>query len=178
MGAVKSQWQLTLQHRKRALVEANEEELDEYAKIVAADTQHARRRFFPVRASTWKRNRDVEMPSGLDADKVPIEAVLSPADDAVCDEVGLPNVANMNAGAESFQNWCKFGSWGACSRCHRLVKRRLLPVDSADLQHPKSRSAVVARGGSWGIQVSNPKISPTGCRIQSFAASRRRPRAA
>ena len=160
-----------MQHRKSALVEANEEELDEYAKIVAADKQHARRRFFPVRASTWKRNRDVEMPSGLDADKVPIEAVLSPADDTVCDEVGLPNVANMNAGAESFQNWCKFDSWGPCSRCHRLVKRRLLPVDMRRIAASEIKECSCCKRRKLGYPAVQPEDQPD--RLQNLTPANR-----
>ena len=75
--ANKSAWQETLKNRRRALASASEDELQAHEEHVAKDIEHARRRFFPVRASTWKRYRDVELPNELEVDNIPIEGAMT-----------------------------------------------------------------------------------------------------
>ena len=160
-------WEEVLTSRKRALAAPTEEELAEHAIRAVDDKTHARRRFFPARASTWLRTRDVEMPMGLDEADIPTESLLPPVEDVACDETGLPNVKDMSASAESFQDWCKRGSWIMCEQCRSLKKRRLQPVDMR-----RAAAAQVKKCGQCkaGTGYAAPQLEDRPRRLQNLTA--------
>lgn len=155
------EWKTALAHRKRALAGGDEEDQGQHAQRIAADKQHARRRFFPARASTWKNYRNVDMPPTITGRAIPVEENLPNEDDEACDESGLPECADMPRDAKSFQEWLRYGSWTMCKECHRLEKRLLKPVDmrgggKAEIQKCKHCQS----GGRVGYPSPQPDHQP------------------
>ena len=154
------EWTAALAHRKRALAPGTAEEVAEHTDQVRADKLHARRRFFPVRATTWKKHRNTVMPPDLDEGKIPIEAVLPPIDDEQCDETGLPEWPNMDEDAKKYQDWLRYGSWGMCKVCHRLLTRPLKPIDMRNGRPAECAKCSNCTKPGSGYPVSQPSDQP------------------
>ena len=120
-------WKSALESRKRAFKDVGSKEVTAYKKRRKADRNRVEKKFFV--------DHDLPKPQ---------------AEDIAPNDAGLPRAATSSQAA-FVEQWCKFGSWAICKRCHSLQPRPLEPVDTRRVAGAEmtAKACKQCRGKHW-----------------------------
>ena len=145
---VAEDWTAALDNRKRSLADLSSEEVTAYKKRRKADRNRVEKKFF------------------LDNDLPKPDAVA----DIAKNDCGLPAACSTERAA-FVEQWCKFGSWGICRKCHSVQHRSMEPLDTRRVAPAEItvKACKQCKKGNW---VPQPDEIPRPLRKLSLKLSR------
>ena len=122
-------WQELLQSRQQSMQPMKPKDVEEYQTLVRRDQRVARRKlFFPDKLLS-RASEEVEK-----SEKEEVVAACGPLGHVAPNDTDLPRPST--ATGKMIEDYCKFGSWGLCEKCHSLCPRPLQPTDLRTVKKP------------------------------------------
>ena len=122
-------WQELLQSRQQSMQPMKPKEAEEYQNLVRRDQRVARRKLFFPEKLLSRASEEVEK-----AEKEEVVAACGPLGHVAPNDTDLPRPST--ATGKMMEDYCKFGSWGLCEKCHSICPRPLQPTDLRNVKKP------------------------------------------
>ena len=122
-------WQELLQGRQQSTQPMKPKEVEEYQNLVRRDQRVARRKLFFPQKLLSRASEEVEK-----SEKDEVVAACGPLGHVAPNDTDLPRPST--AAGKMMEDYCKFGSWGLCEKCHSMCPRPLQPTDLRNVKKP------------------------------------------